>query len=478
MMAERSVRSAPSAALIAVVLIALAHAAFFIHYQQPDWEVAWSDQGGYKQLAAGMAKSGGEFTRYPDADVFIPEVIRTPGYPAFVAVIYRLFGERTMPVAIAQAFVFALICCIVFAITRHVANQRTATVAAVMTALFPPLPYYGALVLTEVWTTFVMVLAVLACLRAMRFDRFRDFILAGVLFSATTIVRPAFVLLPFGLAVAMPILVPSERARGRRIAQWGALAVAAAITLMPWFTYNYVYLGKFTLSPAGGVGRGLWEGTWQGRWSGRSAKDLTDIAEVTTDRAELDARVREIAAREGIAADGMLNYVHEWQDIRKIWETPTDPMERAKARVAADQEYYRAAIAHIQDDPAGWALRRITRGTFILWASDIPIRFTDINRLNPITIRAIWILQLLLLAIGMAGAIVLLRRGRYAETALLTLPLLYVTGVHVPLLCETRQSLPVKPLVLVLAAVAIASRTIDTAAIDASKIRNGSSGAR
>jgi 4-amino-4-deoxy-L-arabinose transferase-like glycosyltransferase len=363
-----------------------------------------------------------------------------------------------MPVAIAQAVVFAVICCIVFAITRRVAGERAATVAAFMTALFPPLPYYGALVLTEVWTTFVMVLAVLACLRAIERDRFGDFILAGVLFSATTIVRPAFVLLPFGLAVAMPLLVPSERARGRRIAQWGALALAAAITLTPWFTYNYVYLGRFTLSPAGGVGRGLWEGSWQGRWSGRSHNDLTHIAEVTPNRTELDARVREVAAAEGIAPDGMLDYVHEWQDIRRIWETPTDPMERARARVVADEEYRRSAVEHIRADLGGWAVRRAARRAFILWASDIPIRFTDINATPVIVIRAIWALQVVLLAIAAAGIVILVRRGRLAEAALLTLPLLYVTGVHVPLLCETRQSLPVKPLVLMLAAIAITSR--------------------
>src|SRR5689334_15162982 len=115
--------------VLAIVAIALAHSAFFIAYQRPDWEVAWSDQGGYKQLAAGMAKSGA-FTRFPDSDVFIPEVIRTPGYPAFVAVIYKLFGEATMPVAIAQAFVFVLICFIVYAIAKRLAGDRTATVAA------------------------------------------------------------------------------------------------------------------------------------------------------------------------------------------------------------------------------------------------------------------------------------------------------------------------------------------------------------
>ena len=444
--------------LAAVVLIALTHAAFFIVYQRPDWdsERVWSDQGGYQQLGAAMARSG-EFTRFPDSPTFIPEVIRTPGYPAFVAVIYRLFGPYTLPVAIAQAIVFVLVCLLVYAIARRIAGERTATVAAIMTALFPPLPYYGALVLTEVWTTFVLMGAMLVCLRAIQGGRTRDFVIAGALFSATTLVRPAFILLPFGLAIAMPILVPSERHR-RRIGQWAALALVAALTMVPWFTYNYVYLGRFTLSPAGGIGRGLWEGSWQGRWAGRIHNDLTKTAEQPIGREELDTRVREIAANAGMSPDGMLTYVHEWRDIRKIWEDPTDPMERARARVVADQEYLRAAIAHIREDVSGWVVRRTTRGAFILWASDIPIRYTDINATPVIVVRLIWLLQVVLLLVAVAGIVVLLRRRQYAEAALLTLPLVYVTGVHVPLLCETRQSLPVKPLVIALAAVALTAR--------------------
>lgn len=442
---------------LVVVLIALLHAAFFIVYQRPDWDVAWSDQGGYQQLGAAMARSG-EFTRYPDSPTFIPEVIRTPGYPAFVAVVYRVFGVSTLPVAVAQAFVFALICCIVYALTSRVAGDRAATVAAIMTALFPPLPYYGALVLTEVWTTFVLMMAMYDCMRAVQGGRTRDFVLAGVLFSLTTIVRPAFILLPFGLAVAMPLFVPGQRS-GKRLGQWAALALAAAITMVPWFTYNYVYLGRFTLSPAGGIGRGLWEGSWQGRWAGRAQKDLTDIAEVETVRAELDTKVRDIAARERIAPDGMLDYVHEWQDIRRIWETPTDPMERARARVVADQEYLRAALAHIRADRGGWIRRHTIRSPLILWVSDIPIRYTDIKDLPVIVIRLIWLAQAVLLAIAGAGLFVLVRRRRYSEAALLALPLLYVTGVHIPLLVETRQSLPVKPLVIMLAAIAITAVT-------------------
>jgi 4-amino-4-deoxy-L-arabinose transferase-like glycosyltransferase len=448
----------PRRALLLVGAVAIVHATLFIIYQQPDWDLAWSDQGGYKQLGAGLAKSG-RFTRVPDAAVFVPEVIRTPGYPAFVAAVYTVAGTGNhLAVAVAQAFVFAGLCLVVYLIARRVASERVALTASAVVACFPPLPYYGALVLTEVWTTFALGVAMLACLWAMRTNRAAAFAVAGLLFTAVTMIRPAFVLLPFGLAIAMPLLVPSERRTPGRLANWAAFALAAAIALVPWFTYNYVHLGRFTLSPAGGIGRGLWEGSWQGRWPGRLHDELTQTADTDLDDAALGARVQAAALAAGLPAGPMLDYVHEWRDIRKIWLAPTDPLERARARVVADDEYRRAALERIGNDLAGWTKRRVTYGLFVLWASDIPIRYTDINRTPWLVIRAIWFVQVVTLGLALMGLVVLLRRGRFAEAALLALPLLYVTGVHLPLLCETRQSLPVKPLVLLLATIAVTSR--------------------
>ncbi|MEY4634566.1 MAG: hypothetical protein RJA55_364, partial [Acidobacteriota bacterium] len=53
------------------------------------------------------------------------------------------------------------------------------------------------------------------------------------------------------------------------------------------------------------------------------------------------------------------------------------------------------------------------------------------------------------------GTVVLARGGRWLEAVMLTLPIVYVTGVHLPLLCEARQSLPVKPVVLALAGIGV-----------------------
>jgi hypothetical protein len=335
-----------------------------------------------------------------------------------------------------------------------VAGDRSAIVASTMTALYSPLPYFGSLIVTELWTAFVATAAILVCLRAAQHGRIRDFALAGALFTATTMIRPAFVLMPFFFAIAVPILVSGQRTAAA-LKGWATLAVVAGIALMPWLAYNYVNLGQLTLSPAGGVGRGLWEGSWQGRWSGRLQAELINLAEKTQDRAELNRLVTEKAAATRLPAEPMLTYVNQWRDIRLIWDTPTDPMERVQARVAADREYQRRAIENMRADPIGHLKRRLTRGAFVLWAAEVPVRYGDINSLPTLGIRAMWVLQVLLLILAALGAVQLARHGRWLEAVVLTLPIIYVTGVHLPLLCEARQSLPVKPVVIALAAIGL-----------------------
>ena len=426
--------------------------------------------------------SSGEFTRFPDSPVFIPEVIRTPGYPAFVAVIYRLFGDQhaagrdragvrvraDLPDRVRDG-------------EAHRRRARRDASRRVMTALFPPLPYYGALVLTEVWTTFVLVTGD-ARLPARHPARpLRAISSSPACCSAPRrIVRPAFVLLPFGLAIAMPLLVPSERNRGRRIGQWAAFAVAAAITMVPWFTYNYVYLGRFTLSPAGGIGRGLWEGSWQGRWPGRVAQrsDAHRGARPSAPRSSMRASARSPPATAlrptACSTTCMSGATFEKSGKRRPirWSARAPESSPTRNTCAPPSSTFAT-------DLPGWVLRRRPRRAFILWASDIPIRYTDINvrqsARDPRDLAA-------------AGGAARDRGGRHRRVAgaaaglprprCLTLPLLYVTGVHVPLLCETRQSLPVKPLVIVLAAVALTARHAATAPTEASRIRNGSIGTR
>ena len=451
--------------LIVIVLIAVVHGLFFIWYQRPDWNAEWTDQAGYKRLAEVLATTG-KFTRYPDASEFIPEVIRTPVYPLFVAAIYKVAGRGQMPVALAQTALFATICILVFGIVRRSAGERAAIAAAATTALFPPIPYFGALVLTEVWTTFAVTVSVWILIRAIDSRSTTSFAAAGVMLAVTALSRPVFVLLPLAV-VGMGIAAFPMAGVARRPAsfQWAVLLGAFAIVMLPWLAYNYVALGRVTISPAGGVGRSVWESQWQATWSGRLQNELTLVAEAEEDRAQLDQRIGAIAEREHLPAEPMLEYVHQWQDIRRIWTAPTDPRERARARIAADQEYLRVGLHNLERDSLSHLGRRLARNVFILWAGEIPFRYSDINKLRPVVVHLVWAAQCVICLVALMGLIILFRAGRKVEALLFSSVLLYVTAVHFPLFAEARLSLPAQPVVLLLASLTFNRKSIEDDAV-------------
>jgi 4-amino-4-deoxy-L-arabinose transferase-like glycosyltransferase len=440
-----------------VCTLAALHGLFFIWYQSPDWTTAWTDQDGYRRLGQVLATRG-QFTRFPDAPAFVPEVIRTPAYPMFVAAVYRVFGVGQIPVALAQTALFAAITVLVYAIGRRLATERTAFAAALLAALYPPLPYFAALVMTELWTTFMLTAAMFLAVRAVDEPRPSRFAVLGAVLGIVALSRPAFALFPIGLAALGLLILPLARVRRPPPLRWLLMLAVYALVMLPWFAYNYATLGAFTLSPAGGVGRGIWEGSWQATWSGRLQNELTHLADDIDDRAELDRRVRGVAAREQLAAEPMLEYVHQWEDIRRIWTEPVDSAERARARVRADREYLRVGLENIRRDPPAHLLKRLARGVFVLWAGEIPFRYSDINTLPPWVIYTCWTLQAALAAAALIGLLALARRDHVAEAWLLAAPLVYITAVHFPLLTEARQSLPAQPIVLLLAAVAIVER--------------------
>src|SRR5262245_45682703 len=138
-----------------------------------------------------------------------------------------------------------------------------------------------------------------------------------------------------------------------------------------------------------------------------------------------------------------------------MWDEPKEPIARAAARIAADDEYRRLAIEEIRADPIHHFAGRLTRGVGLLWITEIPIRYSDINRLPTVVIRGIWFAQALLMVAAAAGLFALWRRGHQSEAAALAACFVYLTAVHVVLYSEARYSLPARPAILVLAVLGV-----------------------
>jgi hypothetical protein len=193
-----------------------------------------------------------------------PVDMRMPGYPAFLAVIYALFGRADTSILAVQVVVDLATCVLAALIAARLGptSKRTivATAALWMAALCPFTANYSAIVLTEVLATFLTTLAVLVfvCIlghpsmdlpirsldRKSLLSAVGCFLLGGALVGVGTLVRPETPLLLIAVGLVLTF-------RWHHRADWSKLALAASwmavgllLPLMPWAVRNARTLGR------------------------------------------------------------------------------------------------------------------------------------------------------------------------------------------------------------------------------------------
>ena len=224
----------------------------------------------------------------------MPVDMRVPGYPAFLASVYAIFGRAREPVLVVQAAVDLAACILTAIIAARVApvskQRAVATAALWMAALCPFTANYASALLTETLAIFFTALALLifVCILdhpwltqpvpAANHDLWsfvRWIFLGGVLVGMGTLIRPEapLILLATGLVLCI---------RLRRRTDWSKLILAVAwmavgllLPLTPWAMRNARTLGRIEfLAPryaetAGDfIPRGFfaWTRTWMIRY--------------------------------------------------------------------------------------------------------------------------------------------------------------------------------------------------------------------
>ena len=132
-----------------------------------------------------------------NSGVIIPTLSRLPGYPAFLAVIFALFGVGNFRAVLLVQVVFDLATCFLIAdVARRLFSDRAAQAAFLLAALCPFLANYAAASLTETLEIFFTALAFDLALRGL-----------GVGEMATPGVLRHLVWLDCGLAIGGAILL-------------------------------------------------------------------------------------------------------------------------------------------------------------------------------------------------------------------------------------------------------------------------------
>ena len=185
-------------------------------------------------------------------DEISPTYIRLPGYPAFLAFIFSIFGmEHYRAVLVTQIFVDLGTCFLCADIARRLLGPRIARLAFLLAALCPFLADYSAAALTETLEIFFTAAALDSALAALPTSNFRLWGLCGISCGAAILLRPDGALLLMAIVAYLAWLAlrskrSSPNTSQRKLITAALLVAAVAILpLVPWTIRNWRVFERF-----------------------------------------------------------------------------------------------------------------------------------------------------------------------------------------------------------------------------------------
>lgn len=222
----------------------------------------------------------------------LPTYARLPGYPAFLAAIFAVFGpDHFRAVLCVQMLIDIATCLVIADMARRLISPRASKAAFLVTAFCPFLANYSAAVLTETLEVLFTALA-LDCaifgLDLLDQSRMLPWVGCGLATGAAILLRPdgGILLASIGLYLGWRLMKPSWnrtgggqedglgaslRLRGRIVRAGLTVALVALAPLIPWTIRNLHTLHRFQpLAPryANEEGEGVpagfnrWVKTW------------------------------------------------------------------------------------------------------------------------------------------------------------------------------------------------------------------------
>jgi len=184
------------------------------------------DSAEYDALGLRLAQGHG----YVDAHGH-PTALRPPGYPVFLAAVYRVAGHDLMAVRIVQAFLGAGICLLVYVIARRCFGQAVAVASSLGCGLYLPLVVSTSDIMTELLFTFLLLSGISILFTG---KGSLALLISGGLFGWALLTRP--MLLFFIPLLGLWVGLRDRQTPFRSIALIGA---GLLLVMMPWSIRNY-----------------------------------------------------------------------------------------------------------------------------------------------------------------------------------------------------------------------------------------------
>ena len=228
---------------------------FFFHFP-----TVTDDSRTYADLATNWLQHGiyGQTQLTQSVIQIVPSDTRLPGYPAFLAAIFCLFGVGNFRAVLLMQILLDLVTCLIVAdLARRAVSERAARIAFVLTALCPFLANYAATALTETLEIFFTALALdcaTAALNRMHATGAgkgadRLWAASGAAIAACILLRPDGGILLATVVLYLVVLARKKNADNKNMATVlaaGIIVVVFALApLAPWTIRNFRTLHHF-----------------------------------------------------------------------------------------------------------------------------------------------------------------------------------------------------------------------------------------
>ena len=209
-----------------------------------------SDDLNYIKSAVVLVKKGVlTFHNYNEPTVFV-----MPLYPMFLATIFKVFGYGLLGlqfVRIVQAVLSCITIVLIYLLGKQLFSPAVGIISSILVAFYIPNITTTGYVMTETLFTTLLVLLIYISIIYSRSPSISRFCVLGIVWAATTLIRPTIALYPVLLFVYILI---HHRMSIKEMTKLGiAMFTVFCIIMSPWWIRNYREYKEFIpLSAASG----------------------------------------------------------------------------------------------------------------------------------------------------------------------------------------------------------------------------------
>jgi 4-amino-4-deoxy-L-arabinose transferase-like glycosyltransferase len=352
----------------------------------------------------------------------------SPGAPLlYAAAFYATGGPREGTARIVELLLGLAAIVVVYLLGKRINCRPAGLIAAFGVAIYPPFVHSTGALFSEPPAIFTLPAAVLAFLWASEQVRLRAWLLPGLLFGLTALIRPEYMLVGVAFAVLAAIRVGRERGWRPGLAGAGLLVAALLIPIVPWTIHNQVTLDR-TVPISTGGGKALYVGTF-----------LPEDGEYQRVKAFL---VKRYLGRELSPRSEALEAIDPTPLFDRVAERyPGLPRDSALGKIGKEN-----FSKFFGEDPVGYAAMTV-RKAWRMWSGGIGEAMSStLGR----------VIQVLIVALGLIGLALLTLRHRWWELVAMATPIVLVTAVGAASLAAPRRNEVLMTLIFPLAGVALA----------------------